>query len=163
VFRAVGETLPAWGAPDETAAVFPEGWAVDPDAFRAGLDLSTRHFTESDRVNLTSWYERTIGYVPESIRFGLKFHPEFVKVNRAKWETSIRTLPKQLAPILMLRQNAVTQSQDGLREAALLAKAWGVQRRYVLQTLIGVAFYFAGFEGFYAPARAIEDILDEMD
>ena len=162
VFRAVGETLPAWGAPDEPAAVFPAGWAVDAAAFRAGLDLSTRRFTEADRANLTGWYDRTIGYVPESIRFGLKFHPEFVKVNRAKWEASIRTLPKQLAPILMLRHNAVTQSEDGLREAALLAKAWGVQRRYVLQTLVGVAFYFAGFEGFYAPARAIEDILDDM-
>jgi hypothetical protein len=162
VYRAVGDFLPAWGPP-EIAMVFPEGWAPDPDAFKSGLDLSTREMTETDRQNLSGWYEQNIGYVPKSILFGLKYHPEFVKVNRAKWEVAIRTLPKQLAPYLMIRQNASTACVEGLRESTLLARAWGVKRKYVLQLLAGVVLYFAGFEGYYAPHEAIDDILETME
>src|SRR5205823_14189685 len=31
------------------AAVFPRGWAADPDAFKAGLDLSSRELTAADQ------------------------------------------------------------------------------------------------------------------
>ena len=48
-------------------APFPKGWAPDPDAFKAGLDLSTRELTTQDRDRITSWYEQTIGYVPNSV------------------------------------------------------------------------------------------------
>ena len=129
VYRAVGDFLPAYAPPDEPLAPYPDGWAPDPDAFRSGLDLSTREMTPADLENLTGWYERTIGYVPKSIAFGLKYHPEFVKVNRAKWEVAIRTLPKQFAPHLMIRHNMITQSVEGLRESVLLGKAWGMTKR----------------------------------
>jgi hypothetical protein len=161
-YRAVGDFLPAWGPPP-IAIEWPEGWEPDPDAFKSGLDLSTRELTESDRANLEAWYERNIGYLPKSIQFGIKYHPEFVKVNRAKWEVAVSTLPKQVAPYIMLKMNALTQNREGLREAALLAKAWGVKRRYVVQLLSGVVYYFAGFEGYYAPAEAIDDVLETMD
>jgi hypothetical protein len=77
VFRAAGESLPAYGPPTGPPAPFPAAWAADPAAFRCGLDLSTRAMTPADLANLTSWDENTIGYVPDSIRFGLKYHPEF--------------------------------------------------------------------------------------
>ncbi|MCI4337614.1 MAG: hypothetical protein L3K17_10625 [Thermoplasmata archaeon] len=162
VYRAVGDFLPAWGPPT-VEMEWPEGWVADPDAFRSGLDLSTREMTSADRQNLESWYERNIGYVPNSILFGLKYHPEFVKVNRAKWEVAIRTLPKQMAPLIMMRMNAVSQNREGLREAALLSKAWGIKRKYLVHLLNGVVHYFAGFEGFYAPAAAIDDVLESME
>src|SRR6185437_12534229 len=66
VFRAVGETMPAYGPPVEPLATFPPGWAVDSGAFKSGLDLSTREVSDADIGNLTSWYERTIGYLPRS-------------------------------------------------------------------------------------------------
>ena len=66
------------------AAVFPEGWAADAEAFKSGLDFSSREMLPQDLTRLTEWYERTIGYVPKSIQFGLKHNPQFVKVNRAK-------------------------------------------------------------------------------
>lgn len=160
-YRAVGDLLPAWGPPP-IEIEWPEGWAPDPEAFKSGLDLSTREMTAQDRTNLESWYERNIGYVPKSIAFGLKYHPEFVKLNRAKWEVTIRTLPKQVAPYVMLKMNAVAQNREGLREATLLSKAWGVTRQQVIQLLEGVAFYFTGFEGWYAPAEAIDDVLETM-
>jgi hypothetical protein len=163
VYRAIGDFLPAWGPPPGPLATFPEGWAADPEAFKSGLDLSTREMTPTDRRNLEGWYERNIGYVPASIAFGLKYHPEFVKVNRAKWEVAIRTLPKQVAPYIMFRMNGVSQNVEGLREATLLCKAWGVKRKFILQSLAGVIVYFTSLEGFYAPAAAIDDILETME
>ena len=161
VYRAVGDYLPAYAPPDEPLAPYrAAGWAADPEAFRCGLDLSTREMTAADRANLDAWYEQNIGYVPASILFGLKYHPEFVKVNRAKWEVAIRTLPKQIAPYLMLRHNTITQSVEGLREAALLGKAWGITREYTIQAVMGTVMYFTGFEGLHAPNEALDEILE---
>src|SRR6516164_8488254 len=39
----------------EGPAVFPRGWAPDPDAFKCGLDLSERALTEADRAAVTAW------------------------------------------------------------------------------------------------------------
>ena len=158
VYHAVGNLLPVWEDPKQPAP-FPEGWAADPDAFKCGLDLSTRALTDQDRKNLTDWYEKTIGSVPNSIVFGLKHHPEFVKVNRAKWEVAIKTLPKQVAPYLMLRHHTITGSREGLREAALLAKAWGITPEWIIQGIMGTAMYFTGLEGLYAPFDAVDDLL----
>jgi hypothetical protein len=161
VFRAVGENLPAYGPPVEPLAPFPEGWAADPAAFKSGLDLRTRDMTAQDVENLTGWYESTIGFVPKSIQFGIKYHPGFVKVNRAKWEVAIKTLPKQIAPYLLLRHHTITGSVEGLREAALLAKAWGVSREYVIQGIAGTAMYFGGFDSLYAAWEAVDPILED--
>ena len=158
VYRAVGDLLPVFGEPP-VAVEFPEGWAADPDAFKAGLDLSTREMTAADLANLSGWYERTIGFVPNSIKFGLKHNPQFVKVNRAKWEVALKTLPKQVAPYLLLRHHTVTGSREGLREAALLGKAWGVTSEWIVQGITGTAMYFTGFEGLYAAYDAVDDLL----
>jgi len=161
-YRAVGDWLPTMSVPD-VELQFPEGWAADPDAFRSGLDLTTREMTPADRENLTGWYERTIGYVPKSIVFGLKYHPDYTKVCREKWEHAITTLPKQVAPYLMLRHNTITQSVEGLRESALLAKAWGVTKGYVLQGIAASTYYFTGLEGSYAVYEALDDILEAWE
>jgi hypothetical protein len=159
VYRAVGDVLPAFGPPT-VAPTFAEGWAPDPQAFKSGLDLTTREMTAADRENLTNWYETTIGYVPKSIAFGLKYHPDFVKVNRAKWEVAIKTLPKQFAPHLMIRMNMLTGSVQGLREAVLLAKAWGISRKHVVNGLSNTVMYFTAFEGYQTAFQALDDILE---
>lgn len=160
VFRAVGEDLPSYRKPANGPAPFPPAWDVDPEAFRCGLDFTTRAMTGADRANLTRWYENTIGYVPRSIQFGLKYHPEFVKVNRGKWEAAIRTLPKQIVPYVMLRHHAITQSEDGLREATLLALAWGITPELVSRALTATAMFYTGFEGLYAASRVVDAILE---
>ena len=162
VFRAVGETLPQYTTPT-VALPLPPGWAPDPQAFKCGLDFTTREVTRADLANLTAWYERNIGYLPKSIQFGLKYHPEFVKVNRGKWEVAINTLPKQFAPYLMLRHHTITGSVEGLREAALLAKSWGITQKLIVQAITGTAMYFTNFEGLYAAFEALDDILDEKE
>ena len=158
VYRAVGDLLPVFGEPP-VAVEFPEGWAADPEAFKCGLDFSTREMTPADLTALTAWYEGTVGYLPNSIKFGLKHKPQFVKVERAKWEVALKTLPKQVAPYLMLRHHTITGSREGLREAALLGKAWGVSSEWIVQGITGTAMYFTGFEGLYAAYEAVDDLL----
>jgi hypothetical protein len=158
VYHAVGSILPVFEDPP-VPAPFPDGWDVDPAAFKCGLDLSTREMTQNDINNLTTWYEQAIGFVPDSIVFGLKHHPEFVKVHRAKWETAIRTLPKQVVPYMMLRHHTITGNREGLREAALLAKSWGITSEWIVKGITNSAFYFTGFDGLYAAQDAVDDLL----
>lgn len=158
VYRAIGDLLPAFAQP-AVPLELPDGWGADPEAFRAGLDLSRRDMTVSDVKNLTDWYERTIGYLPDSIAFGLKYHPEFVKVNRAKWEVAIRTLPKQFAPLLMVRQGMLANNPDGVREATLLGKAWGMAKEQIVMVISSSVMYFTSFEGYYTAARSVDDVL----
>jgi hypothetical protein len=160
VFRAVGETLPVYRSSANGSAPFPPGWGVDPEAFRCGLDFTTREMTGADLANLTGWYEKTIGYVPNSIRFGLKYHPEFVKVNRGKWEVAIRTLPKQLAPYIMLRHHTITGCAEGLKEATLLGLAWGITPELISRAITATAMFYTGFEGMYAPMKVVDPILE---
>jgi hypothetical protein len=159
VYHAIGDVLPDY-ADGHGNPEFPAGWAADPAAFKSGLDLSTRDLTEPDRKNLTEWYERTLGYVPKSVLFGMKYDPQFLKVHRAMWEVAIKTLPKQVAPYLMLRHHTITGSRDGLREAALLGKARGMTPHWIVQGITGTAMYFTGFDGLYTSYEAVDDLLE---
>jgi hypothetical protein len=162
VYHAVGDVLPDYqdghGHP-----TFPEGWAADPDAFKSGLDLSTPDLTPEDCANLTGWYERTLGYVPKSIQFGIKWDPALLKVHRAMWERAIKTLPKQVAPYLMLRDATLNSDRDALREAALLSKSWGLTRDWIVRGITQTVQYFTGLRGLYAAYDAVDDILSGME
>jgi hypothetical protein len=160
VVRSVGDTYPAFAGPEEPLARFPTGWAPDPEAFKCGLDLSTPELTGSDRTKLLGWYEQTIGRVPESVQFALDFHPEFLKASRAKWEVAIKTLPKQVVPWQMLRHHMMSGNVDGLREAVLLSKAWGISREDVIRAISSSAYYTTGVEGLYAANRGVRDLLE---
>jgi hypothetical protein len=162
VYHAVGDVLPDYqdghGHPE-----FPPGWEADPEAFRAGLDLSTSDFTDQDRSNLTGWYERTIGYVPNSVKFGMQWDPMVLKVQRAMWERAIKTLPKQVAPYMMLRDATLNGDRDALREAALLGKAWGLTPDWIVRGITQTVQYFTGLRGMYAAYDAVNDILTNWE
>jgi hypothetical protein len=160
VNNAVGKYLPDWrDGPGEVP--LPAGWAADPDAFKAGLDLSVRALTDADRAHVTAWYEQTIGTVPNSVRFAMTYHPEFYKWHRARWEVIFQKLPKQTAPFVMIRQHLLTNNRDALREAVLLGKAWGITREWLVLGFATTAYY-TGFEALYAAYAAVDDILQTM-
>jgi hypothetical protein len=163
VYRAAGMYLRDY-QDSPTPAGFPEGWAVDPAAFKCGLDLSTLELTEQDLANLTGWYTRTLGEVPRSVTFAAKYHPGFLKANRAKWEGAFRDgLPKQMMPYLMLRHNTIVGNRDGIREAALLGKAWGMSKGWMINAVMVGVFYFTGTEGLYAANDALAELFEEWD
>jgi hypothetical protein len=161
VYNAVGKYLPDWrDGPGEVP--LPAGWAADPDAFKAGLDLSTRPLTDADRTNVIAWYERTIGYVPNSVQFAMTYHPEFYKWHRARWEVIFQKLPKQTAPYVMIRQHMLTNNRDALREAVALGKAWGITREWMALGFATTAYY-TGFEALHTAYDAVHDILQTME
>ena len=159
VYNAVGKHLPDWkDGPGEVP--LPEGWAADPEAFKAGLDLSARPMTDSDHTAITRWFESTIGYVPDSVKFAIAYHPEFYKWHRARWEIIFQKLPKQTAPYVMLRQHMLTGNHAALREAVLLGKAWGITREWLVHGFVATGYY-TGFEALSAAFEAVDDILRE--
>ena len=141
-------------------AEFPDGWAADDAAFRCGLDLSTPELTPADYQALTRWYSASIGYVPNSVAFAAEYHPRFLKNYRAKWEGAFRGgLPKQMMPYMTLRYCTINGFREGIRENALLAKAWGMQREYVVHAVTSSAYYMNGLPAVSIAAEALSDVL----
>jgi hypothetical protein len=157
-YHGVGDFLPDYGD-GHGKPEFPDGWTADPEAFKSGLDMTTRELTEADRKNLTAWYEKNVGYLPKSVGFGIKHDPQFLKLHRRMWEVAIRTLPKQVAPYLMLRDGVVNNDREGLREAALLGKAWGMSPDWIVRGIMYSVHYFTGLRGLYVAQEAVDDLL----
>ena len=64
-----------------------------------------------------------------------------------------------MMPYFMLRHSTVAGNPGGLREAVLLAKAWGVERNYIVNTIVQGAYYFTGMERLDMVADAVGDVL----
>jgi hypothetical protein len=159
VSRAIGPILGDYVQRDNTPD-WPEGWAPDMDAFYCGLDGTTMDLTDQDLKNIEQWYERTMGWQPPRIRFLAKHEPVTLKSWRAKWEGVFRgALPKQMMPYLALRHNIVSGDRNGLKEAALLAKAWGVTDAIIVNTVVQGAYYFCGPERMDLAEEVLGDIL----
>jgi hypothetical protein len=161
VYNGASRLLVDLPDPGETAS-FPPGWAPDPEAFKCGLDLTQRELTPQDRQRIVDWYEQTIGEVPKSVQFALAVHPEMYKWHRARWEVIFQTLPKQVAPYIMLRQHLLTGNKDALREGVLLGKAWGISKEWTVHGLTVSAFY-TGFEGLAFAQDAVADVLESWE
>jgi hypothetical protein len=161
VYRGVGGILRDF-QDRPTPAPFPEGWGVDPQAFQAGLDPTTKDLTDADLTALRGWYERTIGEGPRWVELSASFHPRLLKATRAKWEGAFRALPKQVMPYLMLRHTTVMGYADGVREAALLGKAWGLSREWVIDAVWWTAYYFTGME-VLSKFQGLGDVLANWD
>ena len=159
VYQALGLILGDYVERPEPAE-WPAGWAPDMDAFYCGLDRTTKEFTPQDKNNLEAWYERTINWVPPRVAFMAKHDPRSLKATRARWEGCFRgALPKQMMPYFMLRHNTVIGNRGGLREAVLLAKAWGMGTNYITNTIIQGAYYFTGMERMDMVEEAVGDLL----
>ena len=161
VYNGASRLLVDLPDPGETAS-FPKGWAADPEAFKCGLDLTKREMTAQDRRRILDWYEKTLGEVPKSVQFAMAVHPEMYKWHRARWEVIFQTLPKQVAPYVMLRQHLLTGNKDALREGVLLGKAWGITKEWTVHGLTVSAFY-TGFEALAFAQDAVADVLDTWE
>jgi len=139
---------------------FPADWDYDLAPFKADLDLSTRDLTTSDRTKLEDWYLRNGGEVPKWVNFMAKHRPEFLKAYRLRWDGIFRgALPRQCMPWLMVYHNVSTSNADGLREAVLLGKAWGISQQWLVLGIVACAYYYTGFEGLNMVEAAVGDVL----
>lgn len=145
--------------------VWPAGWAPDPDAFRTGLDFTVPDLAAAERELLFDWYEGTIGYVPKSVELLAKYNPRFAKAHRGKFEAALKTgaLPKQIVPYILIHYNMNRGWGDGIREAALLGRAWGMTRDQIIHALTLATGYMAGLDGLTIADEAIGDLLESWD
>jgi hypothetical protein len=163
IYRAVWMMLRDYRDRAEPAE-FPDGWAADPQAFRCGLDLSTHELTDQDSAAIMDWYVQTIGEVPHSVQFAARYHPYFLKNYRAKWEGAFEGgLPKQMMPYMLLRYTTINGFQDGIREAALLGRAWGMGREYAVHAVMSAAYYMNGWAAVSVAQRALADVFETWD
>jgi hypothetical protein len=145
-YRALGIVLGDFVERPEPA-VFPEGWAPDMQAFYCGLDPTTRELTPGDKRAIDEWYAKTIGEVPRWVTVLARVDPISLKAHRARWEGCFRgALPKQMMPYLSIYHHTIVGNREGLREAVLLGKAWGMTNAYIVNTIVMAAYYFTGME-----------------
>jgi hypothetical protein len=159
VYRAIGIILGDYvELPKEID--WPEGWAPDMEAFSCGLDTSTRQLTSADKRAIEEWYERTTGEVPRWVGWLAKHDPTSLKAYRTRWENAFRgALPKQMFPYLSIRHHTVTGDKDGLREAVLLGKAWGMNHDYIVNTIVQSVHYYTGLERLNMVDEVLEGVL----
>ena len=148
-----------------TPIQFPPGWAPDLEAFTSGLDFSIIDLLDDERERLFGWYEATIGFVPRSVAFLTEHNPRFMKAHRGKFEAALSTgaLPKQIVPYILIHYNMNRGFRDGIREAILLAKAWGMTKQQVINAITLGVGYMSGIDGAYVVADAAGDLLDSWE
>ena len=96
-------------------------------------------------------------------RFKVTGSGKIIRAHAGKRHGMIKRTPKQMAPYLMLRHHTISGSVEGLREAALLGKAWGLTADLVVRATTNTAMYFTNFEGLYAVQDALDELLDNWD
>jgi len=142
---------------------FPSSWSFDPDAFRSGMDLTTREATEEDMRRLRRWYLDTIGEVPRHVDFLARHRPGLLKAYRDRYEHAIRdSLPKQMLPYLLLNHHVVRGSRDAIRENVLLGAAVGMSRDELLDAIC-FAVLHAGANALDLADEAAGDLLATID
>ena len=139
---------------------WPDGWASDPEAFRAGLDFSTPDLSARELVALELWYERVCGEVPAYVRFLGRHRPKVLKAYRQRFEFAIGdAMPKQMMPLLQLQWNAIRGCAAGIRDAALMARGFGVSRAFALDA-VSRAMVYCGPTGVAVVEQAAGDVFD---
>lgn len=123
-----------WLTPEKPAE-FPEGWAPDPDAFKTGLDFSSPHMSPAELRSVQGWYETTLGEIPPHVKFLAANRPDLLKAYRQRFENCVRELPKQIVPTTLLHYNVIRGFSSGIRDNVLLARAFGVSKELVLNTI----------------------------
>jgi hypothetical protein len=160
VYHAAFDYLKTYAEPAQPAK-FPDGWSPDPEALKSGMDFSTPTMSDQDRQALFTWYERTIGEVPRSVALLAKLNPDYLKAWRAKLEGTLRgALPKQLLPYILIHYNVNRGFADGIREAVLLGRAWGMTKAQVTHAITFATGYMAGIDALYLVQDAVGELLD---
>lgn len=141
-----GDYLGRWDGKSDQPAAWPEGWAADPSAFRSGIDLDCAGLTPAETKQVFDWYEHNQGEVPRHIRFLAEHSPDGLKALRNRMESCIRTLPKQIVPLMTFNAAAIRGETAAMRRAAFQARHFGVRRPQLLPFL-QIALVYAGDMG----------------
>ncbi|MGE0232640.1 MAG: hypothetical protein AB7O39_16765 [Flavobacteriaceae bacterium] len=123
-----------WKKPTEPPHFGP-GWVYDRSRIEAGLDYGTPDLLPTDLSRLEQWCGDTLGEIPAYVRFLSRHNPPLLKAWRNRWENLLTTLPNQLLPTILFQVHMLRQDKAGIRENALLARAWGVSHEEMVHAL----------------------------
>jgi len=144
--------------------VWPDGWTVDHDAFRCGVDFTVPPAEEAlaaEARSIEEWYLRVQGEVPDHIGFLARQYPLGLRAYRARWETSmVNSLPKQMVALCQLHLAASWRDPDSVRRTLHMCRVLDVSRDHVVQILTLAQFYL-GDLGMDAGIRGAEELLEK--
>jgi hypothetical protein len=138
---------------------FPDNWKADPDAFKSGLDFSTPDLSDTELERIKEWYLRVEGEIPPYVGFLTAHGRRLLKAYRQRFENTLKVLPKQIMPYLMLHIDVMRGNRDGIREGVLLARGFGMTKAQTLEAISWGMFY-GGVESGSITDEAASDILD---
>jgi hypothetical protein len=144
---------------DEPASVHvPEGWDPSLDALLAGLVDASSELRPGELERIEAWYGRWLGEVPAWVGFLARYHPTVLKVQRLRFERSLRVLPKQTLPLAMLHFRLMRGDTETIRENVLMARGFGVRKAQVVRA-IAAAIEYGGEESIAVAAATVDDVL----
>lgn len=143
-------------------AAWPPGWGPDPDAFKSGVDFSTLTLTDEERQKIEAWYLRYLGEVPGHVQLLARHRPEMLKTYRGRFENTLRLLPKQLEPSVLIQTSVERAFPDGIREGVLMGRGFGMSKADVLEALSWGTFY-GTVPALDAAHAVVADVLDAWE
>lgn len=111
---------------------FPDGWTHDPAAFVAGIDRSSPALLPGEGDRIEAWYRRYAGEVPAFVRHLRASGPSLLKAHRVRFETALKVAPKQVMPYVLIHLNLLFGAGDGIRDAFLLGRGFGMTREQLM-------------------------------
>jgi hypothetical protein len=142
-----------------TPPKIPEGWDGSLGALRSGLDFSDPNLSADELRRLEEWYRDLTGEVPPVVSFLGRHRPDVLKAYRNRYENCLRVLPKQSLPLTLLQMDVFLGHRAGIRENALVAKAFGVTKAQLLRCLV-IGLEYGTLATMDVAREAIADILD---
>jgi hypothetical protein len=165
---AVDERMRAWDPDDGAPGVtWPEGWSVDPDVFRCGIDFEragdANEISPDDLAKIEDWHLRVEGEVPLYVGFLAKHYPLALKTFRARYETSMTgSLPKEFIALCLVHLAACWARPDALRRALHMSRYVGVAKDHAVQ-IINLSMLYLGDIGMDAAIQGVDEILDAWE
>ena len=127
-----------------------------------GLNLSdVTSVTGPEREQFGAFYTSILGHTHRGLDYLLDQDPATLKRYRQRFETCARELPKQIVPTTLLHYNVIRGLASGIRDNILLARAFGVSKHLVLNTIGSASL--TGIEAFDLVHDATGDIFATWD
>jgi hypothetical protein len=164
---AVDEHMRTWDDSGAQGLTWPEGWSVDPEAFRCGIDFEqagdVNEISPDDLAKLEEWHLMVQGEVPAYVGFLAKHYPLALKAFRARYETSMTgTLPQEFVALCQVHLAACRVRPDALRRALHMARHFGVAKDHVVQ-ILNLSMLYLGDIGMDAAIQGVDEILDAWE
>ena len=147
--RLADAYMRAWD-PDDGAPglVWPDGWTVDPEIFRCGVDFELGEpLRPAELEAIEAWHRRWEGEVPAFVGFLGRYFPTALRTYRARFEAATEgALPAQMIALVQIDVAAKRRHSAAVRRALHLAKGLGITRDQAVQ-LVAYAMRYVSHVG----------------